>query len=275
MSASIVVLTDFLAVANRALSYAAGLAVPLQAHLVLLHVRHDGLLAPAEYRRHYLQREERKTVHALYELAAHQPVMTDVDISDEFLSEAVKESVRQHHPLLLVLGRPGSATAPQEIIMSAAMDLLRQVPHPLLVVPTVGWQDAALPRRLLLAVDGEPFHLFPHQDVLHRMLQATQGTLDVVHVTVPDQVRPDAAKMLSTLRQTGLTEEPLPLDRLHEINQSDIVGGVLGEAARQQADLLVVVARRHCLLGSLFHRSVTAQLIQESMVPVLVFPAED
>ena len=39
MTPSLVMLTDFHAVTNRALSYAAGLAVPLQAHL--LHVRHD------------------------------------------------------------------------------------------------------------------------------------------------------------------------------------------------------------------------------------------
>lgn len=46
MIPSLVVLTDFFDVSNHALSYAAGLAVPLDAHLVLLHVRHDALLAP-------------------------------------------------------------------------------------------------------------------------------------------------------------------------------------------------------------------------------------
>lgn len=46
MIPSLVVLTDFYAVTNRALSYAGGLAVPLGAQLVLLHVRHDPLLGP-------------------------------------------------------------------------------------------------------------------------------------------------------------------------------------------------------------------------------------
>ncbi|MBC7449052.1 MAG: universal stress protein [Hymenobacteraceae bacterium] len=49
----LVVLTDFFAVTNRALSYAAGLAVPLQAQLVLLHVRHDALLAPYGHSEYY------------------------------------------------------------------------------------------------------------------------------------------------------------------------------------------------------------------------------
>ena len=47
MASPLVVLTDFYAVTNRALSYAAGLAVPLNAELVLLHVRHGELLAPS------------------------------------------------------------------------------------------------------------------------------------------------------------------------------------------------------------------------------------
>ena len=43
---SLVVLTDFFAVTNRALSHSAGLAVPLDAQLVLLHVHYDGLPVP-------------------------------------------------------------------------------------------------------------------------------------------------------------------------------------------------------------------------------------
>ncbi|MCI1188629.1 universal stress protein [Hymenobacter sp. DH14] len=272
MSASFVVLTDFSALPNRALSYAARLAEPMHAQLVLLHVRHDGLLAPTGY--HHAQQAERQTVHALYELAAGQPVTTEVDISDEFLSDAVKEAVHRHHPLLLVLGRPGSATAPQEIVVSAALDLLRHVPYPLLIVPTVGWQDAPLPTRVLLAVDGEPFRLAPQRHTVRRLLRATQGTLAVVHVTDADHARPDAVELLDNLRQNDLVDELRP-DQLHEISRPAVVAGVLGEAERLQAELLVVVARRHCLLGSLFHRSVTAQLIQESPVPLLLLPAED
>lgn len=274
MSASFVVLTDFSALPNRALSYAARLAVPMHAQLVLLHVRHDGLLAPAEYHQRDARREERKAVHALYELASDQPVATQVAISDAFLPDAVKEAVHHHHPLMLVLGRPGSATEPQEVIVSAALDLLRHVPYPLLIVPTVGWQDASLPGRVLLAVDGAPFQLFPQCDVVHQLLQATHGTLDVVHVTSEGQPRPNAMTLLDNLRQNGLVEELHP-DQLHEISRPEEVGGVLDEAERLQAELLVVVARRHCLLGSLFHRSVTAQLVQKSPVPLLLLPAED
>ena len=273
MTPSLVVLTDFFDVSNHALSYAAGLAGPLNAQLVLLHVRNDALLAPEEYGvSQHPARGERRTAQALQQLAADQPVPTGVDVSEEFLPAAVKEAVRQHHPLLLVLGRPGSATAPAEIVSSTAQALLRHALCPLLVVPTVGWESLP-PKRLLLAVDGQPFHIGAHQDVLRQLLLATQSTLGVVHVT-GQQPRPSRAALLETVRANDLVDH-LEDSCLHEVVQATAMGGVLQEATRQQADLLVVVARHHSLLGSLFHRSVTAQLIQESLIPVLVLPAED
>ncbi|TGE23888.1 universal stress protein [Hymenobacter aquaticus] len=273
MAPSLVVLTDFFAVSNRALSYAAQLAVPLGAPLVLLHVRRDGLLAPEEYHARHTRQGESQTTHALQHLAAEQPVPTEVDISDSFLPDAVQQAVRHHHPLLLVLGRPGSATTPQEVITSTAMDLLRNAPYPLLVVPTVGW-DSFPPRRFLLAVDGQPFRLCSHQDVIRRLLEATQGTLDIVHVTDEEHARPGAAEVLEEIRANELADE-LTESQVHDVSQRTAVGGILQEAGRLEADVVVVVARRHSLLGSLFHRSITAQVLQESPIPVLVLPAED
>ena len=273
MTSSLVVLTDFFAVTNRALAYAAGLAVPLNAQLVLLHVRNDGLPVPEGERGQHTPGGERKTDRTLLQLAADQLVPTEVDVSEGFLPAALTEAVRRHHPLFMVLARPGDAAEPAERFTSVVMDVLRHVPHPLLVVPTVGW-DQFPPRRLLLAVDGQPFAFADqdHQEVLSRLLHATQATLDVVHVTDDAQARPDDGSVLETVRANALMNG-FAESRLHEVYHPAVVAGVLGEAARQQADLLVVVARRHSLLGSLFHRSVTALLIQESPIPVLILPA--
>ncbi|MBC7447564.1 MAG: universal stress protein [Hymenobacteraceae bacterium] len=276
----LVVLTDFFAVTNRALSYAAGLAVPLQAQLVLLHVRHDALLAPYDHSSYYTRWGEQKTFQGLEKLAAAQPVPTEIDVSEEFMPDAVKEAIQHHHPLLLVLGRAGSSTAPEGIVANTAMNLLRNAPYPLLVIPAVGW-DVYPPHRLLLAVDGEPFELGPHQDVVRRLLQATKASLKVVHVLNPDdQEQPAAAAVrsteavLNTIRANDLVDSLEAAD-LHQVHQPTVVGGVLREAQRKDADLLVVIARRHSFLGSLFHESVTAQLLRESRIPVLLLPAED
>ena len=275
MTPSLVVLTDFFAVTNRALSYAAGLAVPLNAQLVLLHVRYDGMPVPAGHGGRHTPQGERQTDRALLRLAADQTVPTEVDVAEGLLPEALMEAVRRHHPLFMVLARPSDAVEPAELFTSVVMDVLRHAPHPLLVVPTVGW-DAFPPRRLLMAVDGQPFNFADrdHQEVLSRLLHATQATLDVVHVTDDAQAQPDAEAVLETVRANDLVNV-FAESCLHEVFHPTVLGGVLEEAARQEADLLVLVARRHSLLGSLFHRSVTAQLIKESPSPVLILPAEE
>ena len=273
MTSSLVVLTDFFALTNYALSYAAALAVPLESQLVLLHVTHDDLLAPDIYRPTYPRWCEHKTAQALQELAAGQSVHTEVNVSDEFLLDAVTDTVHRHHPLLLVLGRPGSATNPAECITSTALDLLRLAACPLLVVPTVGW-DAYPPRLLLLAVDGQPFRLNPHHNVLRRLLHSTDCALSVVHVTTDGQPRLASGAVLHSVRENDVVDR-LTAAQVHEVAQPDAMGGVLQEAQRLDADLLVVVVRRHSLLGSLFHRSVTAQLLNESAIPVLLLPSVD
>ncbi|SFP89629.1 universal stress protein [Hymenobacter arizonensis] len=275
MRPSLVVLTDFFAVTNRALSYAAGLAVPLNAQLVLLHARYDGLPVPEGFGDRHSPQGEWKTDQALLRLAAGQTVPTEVEVAPAFLPEAVNEAVRRHHPLFLVLARPHADPDDTEQLASVVMDLLRHAPHPLLLVPAAGW-DAFPPRRLLLAVDGAPFTFNDqdHQEVLSRLLFATKATLDVVHVTDDEQARPDKDAVLETVRDNDLVSL-FAESQLHEVYSPTVAGGVLEEAARQEADMLVVVVRRHTLFGSLFHRSVTAQLIQESAIPVLLLPAED
>jgi len=273
MTPSIVVLTDFFSVTNRALSYAAGLAMPLQAHLVLLHVRHDGLLSPEEYH-HDQQRNPWQLTRELTQLASTQPVPAEVEVSEDFLPDAVEAVVHQHQPRLLVLGRPGTAVMPVEEITSAAMDLLRRVPYPLLTVPTVGW-DTCSPHRLAVAVDGDDFTLYEGQGIVRELLQTLQATLTILHVT--DKKDPGAAaghRANASVQQSGLA--PVPVGSYpHIVYNIHTVEGILQGAAELGADLLILIARRHSLLGSLFHRSVTARVISSSAIPVLVLPARD
>ena len=271
MTPSLVVLTDFFAVSNRALSYAAGLAVPLRASLLLLHARHSELLAPAEFASRHTAAGEVRTLYALEKLAAEQPVATMVDISNFSLADALLEVVAQRPPLLVVLGR--ASAEPEDLVTDTALDLLRHAPYPLLLVPPAGW-DAFPPRRLLLAVDGEPFRLQEYHDVLSQLLLATHGTLNLVQVINNGEPAPSPAAVLDTVRTNDLVNE-LADSTLHQVYQNTVVGGILQEAAGQQADMLVVVARRHSLLGGLFHHSVTAQLLRESAIPVLVLPAAE
>ena len=122
-----------------------------------------------------------------------------MDISDEALPYAVREAVRHRHPLLLVLDRPDPAIAAEELVVRTALNLLRHAPYP-----------------LLLAVDGQPFALRPHQDLLRQLLLTIQGTLDVLHVTVDGEDTPGSTVLLGTVRDSDLVDA-LAESSLHQV----------------------------------------------------------
>lgn len=200
---------------------------------------------------------------------------TEVEIAAGFLPSAVRKAIARNQPLFLVLARPDEVPDSADLLTNVVMDVLRHVPHPLLLVPTIGITPFP-PRRLLLTMDGQPFTFndLHHQQALNQLLHASQATLDVVHISPNQQTQPVEGAALQTIQTNGLANM-LTENRLHEMYRSTVADGVLEKVVRQRADMLVVVARRHTLLGSPFHRSITAQLIAQSPIPVLVLPAED
>jgi nucleotide-binding universal stress UspA family protein len=271
MSSSLVVLTDFFAVSNRALSYAAGLAVPLGAHLVLLHVRHNGLLCPQEDSAAHTVQHTRQ---ALYALAETQPVPTQVEISELMLPAAITEAISHHQPQLLVLGHPNEESLMAADFAKVALNLLHQVRFPLLLVPSAGW-NAFPPRRMMLALDGEPFSLYDSQQIVPHLLQALPCTLELVHIPAPTAPIPPSAHLLRLAHTSGLAAG-LTAEQVHLVPETtSIAADIQRICAERNTDLLVLIARPHHFLDGLFHRSVTAQLIQESAIPVLLVPALD
>ena len=277
MTPSFIVLTDFFTLYPRALAYATGLAAAQQARVVLLHVCQDGLHGPWEKGTPRTEWHKRKKQREFMKLTNGQPAPTELVVSEEFFPDAVRQTLLAHQGHLLVLGQPGADEQPVEIVSGVAQQLLALGLCPVLVVPNAAEESlpvAAAPRRLLLAVDGAPFELHPLPDLVRQLLASPQAKLDAVFVPVDNLSRPDAISVLSTIRLDNAVPA-MPLSRLHMHPAPDVVAGILAEAKRLRADVLVVVARQHSLLGSFFHSSITARLLEQSPIPVLALPARD
>ncbi|QNP51618.1 universal stress protein [Hymenobacter qilianensis] len=72
--------------------------------------------------------------------------------------------------------------------------------------------------------------------------------------------------------RTGLKLEATPIE-IRTISSRNPAQGILEEANAKEFDMIVVISRRRNFLGQLFHRSVTAQVLMHSELPVLVLPA--
>ena len=274
MNPSLLVLADLSAPAERAAQYAALLGTPLHAHLTLLHFYHDPVLELelAGVTSAQLNRNQADTAAALRVVAQRLPVTADVTVSVAPMPEAIAQAVYQHHPLLLAMGLSSEHALLDHWLRNQVLPVLRATQQPLLLVP----EGAALrpPRRVVLAVDAEPFTLNAAALDLAPLFAAWPDAAYTV-ANIParhEQPAFSGAMALDDVRTSGLLPRSAPLE-LYEHRHFSAVTGIVQALEDTHADLLVLIARPRSFLGRLFHSSVTAQVLRLSPVPVLLLPA--
>jgi nucleotide-binding universal stress UspA family protein len=271
MAPSLLILTDFFQAANRALAYAANLAGPLGARLVLLHVRRDSILDPEMFTGELSNLSKEAIDLTLSGLARHLTVPVVAEVGHGRVAYAVADAVTRHHPALLVLGRPDESATPDELVQTTSLDILRTAPYPMLVVPH-SVHATTPPRRVLVAIDGEPFTLGEHTASARHLLSTLQAELTVLHVVPPGSPAIPAEQALATVLRTGLTIDLPPVQTATLVHEHP-AEAILHAARPADYDLVVLIARHRSFFGQLFHRSVTAQVLLHSQLPVLVLPA--
>lgn len=271
---NLVVLTNLSPAAEHARRYAARLAGPLGARVVLLHV-YQPPVPPAETglaqsSAAYYDREQ--TEYALRGIAADMLVPTVVEVVDGSFGEALEAAVARYRPLLLVLGLTTTNGYLDALLANRALPLLRHSPYPALLVP----ESAALlpPRRVVIGVDGEPFGLMePAAGVFRELLHTWQAAPTLAYVTTPESSR-SRNEVLRTVQRGGLLPEETELEFCQPLAEA-AEAGLLATTTACEANLLVLLARRRSFLGQLFHRSVTARVLRQAQLPVLLLPVAE
>jgi nucleotide-binding universal stress UspA family protein len=218
-------------------------------------------------------RSQAETKAALQALARRLPAAADVVVSVETTVEAVNEAVRRTQPLLLAMGLSTEHDALDHVLHNQALPVLRGTHRPLLLVPELA-PAAQLPRRVLLALDAESFVPNAATRALVPLLAAWPASYTVSHVLgLHEQEAFPGQRVLHHLHLSRLLPPTTPVE-LYEAQHVSAVSGVLQAIDDTQADLLVLLARPRSFLGRLFHRSITAQVLRRSRVPVLLLPTE-
>ena len=256
--------TDFFQPADHALAYADSLAAAIGAQLVLLHVTRDSVLDPEQLTGALAPLDKEATDLAFASLVRDLAVPAVAETAHGRVVPAIVAALGRHQPALAVLGRPDTDTTPDELVSTTALDLLRAAPHPMLVVPRHA-PAATLPRRVLLAADAEAFTLGDYAGGVRHLFNALHSQLTVLHVGPTA----DADAATAAVTRTGLTID-LPPPKTRHLIHAVPAEGILQVAASGDFDLVVLVARPRSFLGELFHRSVTAQVLLHSPLPVLV-----
>ncbi|WP_139922830.1 universal stress protein [Hymenobacter sp. DG01] len=270
MATSLLLLTDFFQAAGRALAYATNLAEPLQARLVLLHVRRDSVLDPEMFSGQLSNLSREAITLALQSVTRQLRVPVVAEVGHGRVAFAVADAVSRHQPALVVLGRPDYSATPDELVQTTSLDILRAAPYPMLVVPH-SVESSGPPRRLLLALDGEAFDLGQHAGPVRELLSALQAQITVVHIRRPEAATDEPSLEAALPASLGLD---WPVTDTRVVSGTDPAEGILQAARPTDYDAVMLIARRRSFLGNLFHRSVTARVLLHSELPVLVLPAQ-
>ncbi|MDB5236441.1 MAG: hypothetical protein JWR44_3434 [Hymenobacter sp.] len=278
MNSTVLVLANFPEAAEHTARVAAALAAPLHLPLVLLHLDVYPVMLEAELvaaSAEQMARNEAETMTTLRALARRLPGSTQVAESAGILCDAVESAVEHYHPLLLVMGLSPEHDLLDHWLHNQVLPVLRATHRPLLLVPE-NYSPAASgpPRRVLLALDAEPFRLSVAANALVPLLAAWQAAFTVAHVVTGQEPDANPGRMaMVDVRASGLLPPDAPLFLYQEPHEKP-AAGVLQAIADTQADVVVLIARPRNFLGRLFHSSVTAEVLRHSPVPVLLVPVE-
>ena len=276
MNPSIVVLANLSEAAEKAAQYATVLGAPLHANIALLHCHQDPVLMVPEmavFTTAQTDRDYAESVTGMQALAQRLPGSAEVVLSALPMADAVAETVQHHNPLALAMGLSPEQSLLDELLRNQVLPVLRATHYPLLLVPEAA-PAPCVPRRVLLALDSEPFHLNEASTRLPPLLSDWQAAYTVVHVV--DGHKPGAPPhrmALADVRARGILPPGAPL-MLHQEFNATAAGGILQAQADTQADLVVLIARPRSFLGRRFHHSVTAEVLRRSPVPVLLLGAQ-
>ncbi|MCC3155163.1 universal stress protein [Hymenobacter sp. BT770] len=275
MKLTFVVLTSFYPASQQALEYADALCNAVHGRLLLLHAKRVSFFDPyifAGEAWHQQELKEEADTKALLDRRVQQlHSRATLEMATDLLPDMARDLAKKHQPALFVLGRPGPEKISFEHLSPVAMELLRVVQLPMLLVP-LGAPVPAVPQRVLIAADDEDFALGDTHGAVHQLLTSLRAELTVAHVT-PLEDDASCARALHAVQHSGLTKG-LPEPTLRGYQAELPAEGVLAAVRDINAGLVVVMARTRSYLGELFHKSVTAQIIQHSPVPVLVVPAK-
>lgn len=278
MKSVFLVLIDLVEDAPRVAAFAARLAVPVGAELVLLVVETPSvpepayglMMGPVDYL------TERPNIAApLTQLARQLLVPATVEVQAGVLTDVLQQMLAQYQPQLLVLGLTAENSWLDRLLLNPALPVVRELRLPLVLVPTAPAHDFQVPQRVVVAVDGEPFHLSrPAQD-LKPLLSSWVADFTVVHVVAPEApTAKETNQALRVVRMSGVLPVGVTGQR-YPVRHSSAADGVLQAADDIRADLLLLIARPRSFFGGLFHRSVTAEVVRRSTVPLLLLPAAE
>jgi nucleotide-binding universal stress UspA family protein len=274
---TIIVPTDFSPAALNAANYAADMAHRINAGLSLLYVcllpqpvseipvpasDMEGLIQDAEAELLKLKQHLQQRVGASLAITIEVTVGTFVPALIEYCADI--------KPYAVVMGANGKGAVEQFLFGSNTVHAVMRLGWPLLVIPP----NASFTniQKVGLACDFRHVSESVPVQELKDLVTQFGAQLHVLHVNDTGDYQGLDNTDMENVKKEGPTLREM-LDDLHPcyhfMSREGVEEGIAGFARKSGLDLLVVIPHKHSLLGTLFHKSHTKQLVLNAPVPIL------
>ena len=263
------VATDFSLAAGNAITYAADMALSVNAQLTLLHVVQtpigfsdmplvmglEDIMRSAETDMQQLKEE------LLLRTAGKIIIETEVGMGGFF--EELKTVSERVKPYAVVMGSQGKTAAEHILFGSHAVYTVKHLAWPVITVPPTAAFTAV--KKIGLASDlTKVVKTTPFAEI-KMLVHDFNAELHILNIGKKEVFDADIVFESGLMQEMTLALKPT----FHFIDNENTDEGIMDFAEKNQIDLLIVLPHHHNLLTGIFHKSHTKQLVLHSHVPVI------
>jgi nucleotide-binding universal stress UspA family protein len=266
---TIVVTTDFSAAANNAVNYAADMALSINAQLLLLNVVQTPIGysdLPIVVSLEDMMRSSEKDMQDLkaeVKLRTKDKIIIETEVGMGGFFEELKHVCERVRPYAVVMGSQGKTAAEHLMFGAHAVHTVKHLTWPVITVPPEATFTAV--KKIGLASDlTEVVETTPIEEI-KMLVHDFNAELHILNTGKTAVFDSDIVFESGLMQEMTMTLKP----KFHFINNENTDEGIMDFADKNKIDLLIVLPRRHNLLGSIFHKSHTKQLVLHSHVPVM------
>lgn len=269
-----IVPTDFSINAQHASSYAVQLAQQLEARILLMHA-YEEPVAVSEYelssihfdtmKEHILKRlEERK--HELQEAYGSKTPIEYVACNNNLIGH-IRKLYEKHDARLVIIGLTGAGMA-NFFLGSNTLNIVNEAGHPVITVPPHAPFRPI--RKVVFACDMKDVARSVPAEKIKKILQVVHAELLVINIRHPRTSEEETENEKATLEKML---QGIPFS-FHSISKKNITAGIKDFVRQQDADLIMIIPKKHDFLNTLIHASHTKAMLFRSSVPIMTIPME-
>jgi nucleotide-binding universal stress UspA family protein len=269
---TIIATTDFSPASINAVNYAADMAYMLRAKLTLFHVIPVPIpVNEVPVTAYSLEQSKSDAQKQIDRLKAEllDRTRARVIIHNEMRSGDVISELTQYcskvKPYVVIMGAETASGIERFFLGAKTVSAVKRLQWPLIIVPPLAKFNNI--RKIGLACDFRDVVKSVRVDEIKELVGEFNAELHVLHVS--EETRDSFSAQ--TVEESGLLQEMLGEmhPKYHFINEPVIEQGVIEFTEKNKLDLLIIIPKRHNLIGKVFRQSHSKQLVLQTPVPIM------